>query len=93
MSSPENFDFIDAVRRGDASQVEELLKGEGNSLVNQSHGTSPLRIACKNGHLKVIELLLQKGAKPDKSDLEASMELKHELIVEVVQKLLKVIQK
>ena len=91
MSSPENFDFIDAVRRGDVSQVEELLKGEGKSLVNQSHayGISPLKIAWKNGHLKVIELLLEKGAKADKSDLEAYMELTHELIVKVVSKLLK----
>ena len=50
---------------------------------------APLLFACKNGHLKVIELLLQKGAKADKSDLEACMELKHELIVKVVSKLLK----
>ena len=94
MSSSENlFDFIDAVRGGNVSQVEELLKEEGiKSLINSlQEGISPLEVACQNhnGHFRMIELLLEKGAKVDKFALEASMKLQdHGLIVNLVQKLL-----
>ena len=56
-------DLVDLVRSGDLQHVEDFLSTHHIDL-NQvtTSSVSPLMVACKNGHLEIVELLLQKGA-------------------------------
>ncbi|VDB85286.1 unnamed protein product [Peniophora sp. CBMAI 1063] len=50
---------------GDLDKVSALLEGGNVDLEIKDHeGVSPLIVAAKNGHLKVVEKLLEKGADP-----------------------------
>ena len=63
--------LINVVRDGDLKSVEDFLFNHEVDL-NQIHknsspfggtlGVSPLMVACKNGHLEIVKLLLKKGA-------------------------------
>ena len=60
-------DLVNLVRDGNLKSVEKFLSDHEVDL-NQVHktastlGVSPLMVACKNGHLKIAKLLLQKRA-------------------------------
>ena len=64
-------ELINVVRGGDLKSVEDFLSNHEVDL-NQIHknsspfggglGVSPLMVACKNGHLEIVKLLLKKGA-------------------------------
>ncbi len=62
--------FLQAVKNGDAYQVQRLLKaGKNVDLETRySDGFTPLMAAVKNGHLGVAEILLEHGAKVDARD-------------------------
>ena len=64
MDSAEKQELINLARRGKVEAVKEFLSRRGTTdlnCVNQS-GSSPLMVACLNGHLDVIQLLIEKGA-------------------------------
>ena len=58
--------LIDLVKSGDIEKIEEALKQnqDDKSYVNDknSNGTSALMIACYNGDIKIVQLLLKYGA-------------------------------
>ncbi|KAI1006516.1 Glycerophosphocholine phosphodiesterase [Podosphaera aphanis] len=60
-----------AARFGHADCAEELLRQKANfELVDKKFSWTPLHVACVDGHLSIVELLIQAGAdlkKPDAS--------------------------
>ncbi|XP_053326316.1 CARD- and ANK-domain containing inflammasome adapter protein-like [Spea bombifrons] len=58
---------FDAVKSGDLSLLEEMLKGSDINAVN-SLGETLLHVAAANGHVPVIEFLIARGAKVDARD-------------------------
>ncbi|XP_071851375.1 uncharacterized protein [Apostichopus japonicus] len=59
--------FLAAVRDGDYERVENFLKRRNREVVNIdvkdfSSGDTPLIAACRNGHTKIVQLLLRHGA-------------------------------
>ncbi|WNG41341.1 ankyrin repeat domain-containing protein [Archangium violaceum] len=61
--------LIDAVRRGDTSRVEALLNMEPKALGRGDvHGMTPLLWAARQGHVKLVQLLLAHGAEVSARD-------------------------
>ena len=55
--------LCEAASKGDLEQVRHLLKSDaGNSQMGDYDSRTPLMVATANGHHKVVELLLRKGA-------------------------------
>jgi ankyrin repeat protein len=55
--------LLEAVRSGNLSQVKTLLKyGANITCYDPEFGGSPLHWACAEGHTKVAELLMDRGA-------------------------------
>jgi ankyrin repeat protein len=61
--------LIWAIDRGDAAQVEQLLKNGADPNERQL-GISALTNACNRGHAGIAKLLLEKGADPNAKDWE-----------------------
>ena len=60
-------DLLAAIENGNFSQVRQLLKkgADPNVIYNDIDASSPLIIASYHGHLEIVELLLDHGAKVD----------------------------
>lgn len=52
--------FVDAVYRGDLKEVNRVLKAKEVDLFSckDSKGNNPLHLACLNGDLAVIDLMV-----------------------------------
>ncbi|XP_067391664.1 CARD- and ANK-domain containing inflammasome adapter protein-like [Emydura macquarii macquarii] len=59
--------IFDAAAKGDPSDLEKVLKENDINAVNTSNETR-LHIAAANGHVAIIEYLINKGAKLDVKD-------------------------
>ena len=82
-------DLVDLVRSGDLQHVEDFLSTHQIDLNRKTRmGVSPLMVACKNGHLEIVKLLLQKGADVDFEHQSALMAAVEGGNVEVVNLLL-----
>lgn len=66
VASPQDFtpEFIGYVRRGDVESAKKFLSIHEIDLNQSSSETelTPLMLACKQGHLEMIKLLIAKGA-------------------------------
>ncbi|KAM6327002.1 CARD- and ANK-domain containing inflammasome adapter protein-like [Podargus strigoides] len=60
-------DIFDAVTKGCLSEVQKALKDNNINALNSSSGTL-LHVAATNGHLRIMEYLISKGAKTDVRD-------------------------
>ena len=61
--------LVDACFTGDVGHVQQILddpRGNAKAIINGDDSTSntPLVMACLHGHLRVAQLLLQRGADP-----------------------------
>jgi ankyrin repeat protein len=57
--------LVEAAKGGDVTGVNQFPKGGTNPNVKDSDGVTALMYASEGGHLKVVELLLQKCANPN----------------------------
>jgi ankyrin repeat protein len=65
----EQGDFFNACRTGNKEQVEQLCELNPELVnVQDIKGFTPLIIAVYNNQPEVVEILLQKGARPDMQD-------------------------
>lgn len=69
MDSKELLFFLDACRRGDATDVEQMCAAFPE-LINaaDAKGFTPLIIAAYNNHAAIVQYLLQQGAAADAAD-------------------------
>lgn len=63
-----------AARDGDFRRVVELIKS-GSDVRTVKRGKTPLHWAAINGHLLIVQTLLQAGAEPDAADSEGATAL------------------
>lgn len=89
--APDNIDqaLIDATKDGDIAHMERLI-GLGARVNHLSHqqGT-PLMIASFNGDLPAVQLLLQRGADPNKEAANGAVPLSSLLVATFAQGTLK----
>jgi len=55
--------LIEAARKGDLKQVQELLDKGANVSARMDKGKTALKIAQEDGHAEIVELLKAHGAK------------------------------
>ncbi len=63
--------FLQAVRDGDGTKVNDILGQPGQTIINtkdRSTGEGALHIVAKNGNIVYLRFLLAKGANPDIQD-------------------------
>lgn len=65
--TPED-DLLDAVRKGDAAAVKQLLDGGVPVDSKYRYDRTPLSFAADRGQLDIVTLLLERGANPDAQD-------------------------
>ena len=65
---PANDEFFDAARRGDLAQVKAALDKGVPVEATWRYGQTALFIAAGRGHVDVVKLLLERGAKPEVKD-------------------------
>ncbi|XP_053610376.1 uncharacterized protein dgo [Plodia interpunctella] len=59
--------LLDAAARGDASRLPSLLRAQRADVCDEN-GCTALQRAAADGHVEVVQLLLQHGADPNKQD-------------------------
>src|ERR1041384_1376622 len=65
-----------AAAQGNAEKVRALLAAARNSVSVRDGGTTALHEAARGGHLKVVELLVSKGADVNATDFSGLTPLK-----------------
>jgi uncharacterized protein len=67
-------DLFTLARNGDVHRLKEFLDIQQETSINQKNhkGYSPLMISVYNGNYEASELLLQRGADPNSSDLSGN---------------------
>lgn len=69
LSKSHDAELLDAAARGDVEKVKSMLdKGTTVNVFRDGEGSTPLILACNNGHLAVAKLLLDKGAAINQSN-------------------------
>lgn len=63
--------LFDAVQRGAANEVSELLREDASLLEAEREGVSALRVAVYHGHLAVARIFVERGARLDVFDASA----------------------
>ena len=62
-------DLLDAARKGDLASVKTVLGNQADLIEAKTrYGQTPLFLASMNGHVDVVQYLLEKGAKVDVTD-------------------------
>ncbi|NJD55102.1 MAG: ankyrin repeat domain-containing protein [Nitrospirae bacterium] len=72
-----NKDFLKAAGSGDQTAVAELI-GQGIDLnlhEEEGLGRTALMKACRHGHIGIVRLLLENGARPDEQDVSGDAAL------------------
>lgn len=67
--------LFDAVRKGDAAEVEKVLDGDPTLLTARRSGVSALLFAVYAGHPEIARLFLDRGADPDVFEASATGEI------------------
>ncbi len=67
--------LFDAVRKGDAAEVERVLDGDPTLLTARRSGVSALLFAVYAGHPEIARLFLDRGADPDVFEASATGEI------------------
>ncbi|XP_052751184.1 uncharacterized protein LOC113513432 [Galleria mellonella] len=71
--------LLEAAARGDAARLASLLHADSRALdATDENGCSALQRAAADGHVEVVQLLLQHGADPNKQDLVHGNTAAHE---------------
>ncbi len=82
----------DMAQKGDIEKAELLIKhGAAINAVEEEYQSTPLGLAARWGHVEMVELLLKKGADPERSGaawsipVEWAKQKNHRGVVEVLQ--------
>ncbi len=76
VESPPDKEVLQAARSGDLTTLRRLLKDwRSTDFSDQNKGAHPLLLAAFNGHLAVVQFLLDKGASVNASDADGKTAL------------------
>lgn len=58
----QNEALMEATRKGDLAQVQDLLEKGADVNTRDEYGWTPLTLAAEKGHLEIVKLLITHGA-------------------------------